>query len=337
MFFIGHFFMCFCRMKSVLFTPKSIGGVTIKNRFIRSGLWENLCEKDGRPTAGLFSLVKELADGDVGLITPGPVFPSIDGACRKFQLGMTEREHATAWKDTIEYAHKKGSRVFFQICYRNRDSLTDAQIEEIIEQFGRCAKLCELAGADGIQIHAAHGHLLSQFLSPGTNNRQDKWGDRMRLVKEVVGTIRKQTNIPITMKINGHDCTEGGITPELAGEVVRQLPEIAMFEISCGMSENESFAKRESYTVDYARVIRKMNPKAVLATVGGHRSFPNMEKLIIDRVSDFIAMSRPFVRQPMILRDYQDNLTMKSSCISCNQCLTPENQPKRIFCRFPRP
>ena len=332
--------MCFCRMKSILFTPQSIGDVLIKNRFIRSATWENLCSSDGSPKPSLFSMMKELADGDVGLIIPGSVFPARDAACRKFQLAMTEREHAVVWKDTIEYLHKKGSRLFFQICDGRRNELSNAEIEDVIEQFGRCAKLCELSGCDGIQLHAAHGYLLSRFLSPATNKRTDKWGgseeNRLRLVKEVITNIRKQTNLPITMKINGHDCVDGGITPDLAGRIVHQLPEVAMFEISCGMSETSAFAKTEAYTAEYAKAIRKMNPKAVLASVGGNRNFPNMEKLILQRVVDFIGMSRPFVRQPMILRDYEDNLTMKSSCVSCNDCLSEsEVEGQRVFCRFP--
>ncbi|OHS93767.1 oxidoreductase, FAD/FMN-binding family protein [Tritrichomonas foetus] len=392
--------MCFCRMRSILFTPHKIGHVNIKNRFIRSATCENLSQKNGLPLPKLFSMMKQLADGEVGLIIPGYVYPSNDSISWGGQVGMTSQLHSDIWKPTIEYIHSRHSRIFFQVCHcgsrtspeliggknlksvsgliKGTEILTNAEIEDIIANFTNCAKLIQSSGADGIQLHAAHGYLLSEFLSPFYNRREDKWGkDKLRIIKEIVKEIRKSTNLAISLKMNGHDCIDGGVTPKICASYINELLQndeninlensrIDMFEISCGFSNlmttirsdvdlkriykgmsednkkyissvlnqaDQKYPYFEGYNAKFADEIRKLAPKATLAVVGGNRDFNKMQKLIIDNTVDFVSMSRPFIRQPHLLRTYQDALTTKSDCTSCGECIIKPTD-KSLACTF---
>ena len=416
--------MCFCRMSNISFSPFAIRGSTIKNRFIRSATWENLCKSDGTPTTQLFDKMKELADGEVGLIISSGAFPSQESISRKGQLGMTTVEQAKLWKPTIQYIHSKHGKFFFQInhcgcriepdCLNERipkgasglldltnkksESLSNSEIEDIISQFIKCAKLCEYAGADGVQLHSAHGYLLSEFLSPRYNHRNDKWGllksnDQVRLVRTIASEIKREIDkdFPVSIKINGHDCIQNGITPKIAATYINELTDVIdLFEISCVFCNNlttirsdispnyllqsmikshhfkstdkidfnyendlklklnkritnllknfdPSYKFSEGYNVQYAKEIRKMvKPGTVLSVVGGNRDFSKMSDIITNRTVNFVSMSRPFIRQPHILRTYQDALTTKSDCTSCGECFlaSPEEELKPVICSF---
>lgn len=413
-------------MSNILFSPCSIRGTTIKNRFIRSATWENLCKNDGTPTTQLFQKMKDLADGDVGLIISSGAFLSNNSKSRIGQLGMTSVEQAKQWKPTIQYIHSHHSKFFFQInhcgcridanCLNGRtpkgasgllnllnkqsEILSSTEIEDIISQFIKCAKLCEYAGADGIQLHSAHGYLLSEFLSPKYNKRTDKWGlvkhnDHTRLIHTIAAEIKREIDkdFPISIKINGHDCMEDGITPKIAATYINELSDVVdMFEISCGFANNmatirskiissqhllQSMIKShhfkktdkidfayendlkmkcnnrikdvlkksnpkykcsQGYNVGYAEEIRRLvKPDILLSVVGGNRDFSKMSEIVKSRTVNFVSMSRPFIRQPHILKVYQDALTTKSDCISCGECFiaAPEEEISPVVCSFP--
>lgn len=376
-------------MSSILFTPMKIGSIVAKNRFIRSSTWENFADSNGMPTPPLFSMLKTLADYEVGTIIPGYVYPDKSVISYTGQTGMCDLKHAEVWKPTIDYIHSKRSKLFFQVCHcgsraspdlikrtptgasgirPGSRAMTNAEIEDSIQQFVNCAKLIEKTGADGLQLSAGHGYLLSEFLSPFYNRRQDKWGqDRLRIVKEVVTEIRKVSSLPILMKINGHDCIDGGVTPDLCASYISRLPEVDLFEISCGVfnlmttirsdinqqslfrgtkleeretllkiatSGEKGFEYEEGYNMKYAKIIRQKVPSAKLSVVGGNRDFKKMEQAVTSGITNFISMSRPFIQQPRLLLDYQENLTMKSSCISCGECIIKADD-KVVRCRFP--
>lgn len=418
--------MCFCRMSNILFSPCVIRSSTIKNRFIRSSTWENLCKSDGTPTTQLLQKMKDLADGDVGLIISSGAFPSKDSISRVGQLGMTTIEQAKLWKPAIQYIHSKHSKFFFQInhcgcridsrCLNGRTPkgasglfsltskksgiLSNSEIEDIISNFIKCAKLCEYSGADGIQLHSGHGYLLSEFLSPKYNKRNDKWGlskenDRARLIRTIAREIKHEIDkdFPISIKINGHDCIENGVTPKIAASYINELSDfVDMFEISCGFANdmatirskiissqhllqsmikshqfkstdkidfqyendlkmkfnnrinnllkntNQSYQYSEGYNVKYAEEIRRLiKPGILLSVVGGNRDFEKMSEIVKKRTVNFISMSRPFIMQPHILKEYQDALTTKSDCISCGECFiaAPEEELSPVVCSYP--
>lgn len=346
-----------------VFTPFNIGTLTIPNRFIRSATFENLEDKDYIPHPDLFTLTKKIAYGECGLIIPGFVFP------------LDSFKSLKAWEPTLKEIHTKTkSKFFFQLCHRGIKSfpettkdgipagatgylqgtrdLTNSEIEEIIQKFVVAAKNSQKVGADGIQLHAAHGFLISAFLSPFMNRRNDKWGgsdeNRLRFLYEISGAIRSAIpNFPISIKINGDDCVRdkdgySGMKPSLCGYYVKKLTDsklVDMVEISCGIEnvldtrnipygknkgepfEFNGFEYFDGYNQPYASVVRRMAPDAVLAIVGGLRRFVQMEAMIENDECDFISLCRPFIRNPNIVKDFRTEKTKMSDCISCGGCL----------------
>lgn len=253
------------KSSSSLFTPIKINQTLIRNRFIRSATHEALSESTtGLPTNKLKKMITNLADGEVGLIIPGYVYPIFHGKAAKNQSSMTNYWQADSWKPVINYVHEKGSKIIFQVCHGgircnpddiyghepigcysdNTESrtMTDEEIEETIESFIQCSKRLKTVGSDGIQLHCSHGYLYSQFLSPSCNKRTDKWGgsfdNRLRIVLETARSIRKVVgdDFLVSVKLNSCDYIENGVTPDLCAAYIRMLqPFVDLFELSGGM------------------------------------------------------------------------------------------------------
>ena len=289
---------------------------------------------------------------------------------------MYTKDHAEAWRETIKEIHKHGSKIMFQIAHagdRGNAALsghqpigcsglepgsrpmTDAEICETIESFAKAAKNLKEVGADGVQLHAAHGYLLSQFLSPYLNRREDKWGgiteNRIRIVFEIIESIRKSTHdsIAVSMKMNGNDCVDGGIDPAMATEIISMLPTLDMIEISCGVNRgftiradvNEETYKKnvknykevikrahelmdgveysEGYNSEASRFIKEQITGIPIAAVGGWRNVDQMEFALNTLKCDIISMSRPFLKQPHLVKDIFNGAT-KVNCDSCSLC-----------------
>jgi 2,4-dienoyl-CoA reductase-like NADH-dependent reductase (Old Yellow Enzyme family) len=223
-------------------------------------------------------------------------------------------------------------------------------------------------GADGIQLHAAHGFLLSAFLSPAFNRRSDAYGkDRTLIVSQIATQIRKAVgpDFLISAKINGNDYTDGGVEPQLAAEYVAKLEkQIDFFEVSAQVgfrayagrvnfkpdllrkmlpkdvaegyietvrSQSEGIPYYEAFNLDSTKVIRARTKTAKLAVVGGLRRFELMEKLVNDGTADLVSLSRPFLRQPNLVQLLEKGAD-KADCIDCGLCFAPLGPPA---CRFP--
>lgn len=383
---------------SVLFTPHRIGPLIVKNRFIRSATWCNLVNQDGNPTKQLFDSYEKLAEGEVGLIISGYTYCSPAGRRRRNQISLTAPQQAAAWQYPIKKLHNLGTKFIFQLshagchkfpstrrpdelvlgpsaCGENSRAMTEQEIEDTINDFVNSAKVAELTGADGIQIDAAHGNLLSAFLSPALNHRTDKWGGddegRFRIVYEIVKAIKKNVskNFAITMKINGDDCIKGGVTPMLAAKYISQLPDVQMFEITCGVlnqmttirsktneqsmmrgstpEQQKKIAKTaskadpnypffEGFNIEATKKIREMiGPQPVLTCVGGLRDFKMMEDIVKNHTCDFVALSRPLIRQPHLIAEFKTGNTGKSKCTSCGEC-SLKRPINAVECTWPK-
>jgi 2,4-dienoyl-CoA reductase-like NADH-dependent reductase (Old Yellow Enzyme family) len=238
--------------------------------------------------------------------------------------------------------------------------MTDEELLETVLSFGAAAYKLKLAGANGVQIHAAHGYLVSASLSPLLNHRRDSWGGsfegRVRLFREIAMCIREQCgrDFIVGVKINGSDCVPGGVTPELAGAYLREVAPLLDFaEISCGIGpkswairsriDNEelyrsklprvadavietAYAKSggvpytEGYNLDAARIIRAIVPRLKLAVVGGMRSVKSMEAAVESGVAEIVSLSRPFLKQPHLVRDLREGKIKNIACGSCGMC-----------------
>jgi 2,4-dienoyl-CoA reductase-like NADH-dependent reductase (Old Yellow Enzyme family) len=226
-------------------------------------------------------------------------------------------------------------------------SLTEDQIHTIVERFAiAIGGLCSDA-FDGVQLHAAHGGLLSRFLSPYTNRRRDAYGgsaaNRARIIAEIVAAARSRVgDFPILVKINGTDYLDGGIDatklPELAREVANA--DVDGIEISGGMwdclvrtEEELGFrpvpapeshtrirrSERQSYFREYAACVDVSVP---LILVGGNRDVDRLEAILKHGIADFISLCRPLIREPDLPgRWLEGRGDSHAACISCNSCL----------------
>ena len=251
------------------------------------------------------------------------------------------------------------------------------QIQEVIKAFGFAARRAVEAGADCIQLHAAHGYLINQFISPFFNHRKDEWGGsdvkRFRLLKDIILEVKKTVpeGMPLLVKLNTHDHTQPeGITPSLAVTYSKWLSELEIngLEISCGLGlysvmnmcrgdvpvkefvYNLPFWKKllgslmmrsmvgkysftEGYNIQAARMIKPVLGDIPLLVVGGLRKVSEMKALLESHTADCISMSRPFIREPFIVKKIKEGKAESVACVSCNRCLAavPNNLPVQCY------
>lgn len=327
----------------MLYSPFTLPcGAIIPNRLVKSAMSEYLSDSTGKPHKGFDTLYARWAQGGVGLNISGNVM--IDSRSREeIRNTVIEDESSlealTSWATAGQQNRCKlwmqlnhpgrqarsnaSTRIvsasdiqipFLQVVFKKPQPLTEAGIQEIIHRFGNTARIAKKAGFSGVQIHSAHGYLLSQFLSPITNQRTDKWGgsiaNRARLLLAVLAEIRKQvgTSFPIGVKLNSADFQRGGFTEEDSLHVIDLLSEagIDLIEVSGGTYESpamignkvkESTRQREAYFAEFIIKARERT-KCPLLLTGGFRTKAVMEQALKNNEVDFIGLARPFATIP---------------------------------------
>jgi 2,4-dienoyl-CoA reductase-like NADH-dependent reductase (Old Yellow Enzyme family) len=255
---------------SLLFSPMKIGNVELPNRFVCSATHEAMAKKTGEVSDELLRRYEKLANGGVGLSITGLMYVHVSGRGYKNQTGIHDDSMIPGLKKLVDTVHQAAGKIAFQIAHcgrqttkhmigqtplapssRGRDpmyfvkpkEMTELEITEIVKAFGTAARRAVEAGADGIQLHAAHGYLISEFLSPFFNIRTDSWGgsdeNRFRFLKEIYQEVKKVVpgGYPVFVKLNTNDYTpKEGITPSLAVRYAKWLAELGIdaVEVSCG-------------------------------------------------------------------------------------------------------
>ena len=255
---------------SILFEPKKINNIEIKNRFVHSAIYEGMASEDGKITDGIVKRYRNVAKGQVGLIIPGYFFVHASGKALKFQSGIHQDDMITGIRRLVKAVHEQESKIILQLAHAGMQTekkiinavpvapsatirhpqtftkpreLSEDQIKELIQAFGEAAARAVESGADGIQLHAAHGYLINQFLSPFFNQRKDDWGgsaeNRFRFLKETIFQVRKNMpeKMPLLIKLNTFDHTpRPGIIPEIAVTYAKMLKNLPVdgLELSCG-------------------------------------------------------------------------------------------------------
>ena len=356
-----------------IFEHTQLKDLEITNRFIRSATWEGLADENGGCTFELVDRMVELARGRVGLIITGHTYVEPVGQATPYQLGVDKDERIDGLSEMTEAVHREGGRIMMQLAHaglRAEPQLTNAtpvgpspgkgllespgkemttdDIHQLLTAFGQAARRAKKAGFDGVQIHAAHGYLLSQFLSPAINQRTDEYGgsleNRVRIVLEVLRTIRQVVgrNYPILIKINSEDFLNNGLTVEdfLDAGAMLENAGVDAIEVSGGTffsgrlipSRKEiTFDRDQAYFRKASRSLKKMR-KVPVILVGGIRSYLLAERLLDEGVMDYIAMCRPFIREPMLIKRWQSGDLRKATCISCNGCFGPARSGRGILC-----
>jgi 2,4-dienoyl-CoA reductase-like NADH-dependent reductase (Old Yellow Enzyme family) len=232
---------------------------------------------------------------------------------------------------------------------REHRSMTEDEIWDIIRAFGDAAKRAREAGFDAVQVHGAHAYLLSQFLSPHTNRRNDSWGgtleSRLRFHREIYQDIRAKVgeDYPVLIKIGVQDGIPGGLEFSEGKQAALLLAEWGFdaLEISSGLRGRDyesaeyrtkiNKVDREGYFREWCKDIKGQVDVPVMM-VGGLRSFALMEEVIKNQEADFISLCRPFIREPGIVNEWKSGNHQRATCISCNKCLEALYRAEKLHC-----
>ena len=247
---------------SILFTPFNLGPLKVKNRFIFSACEDSSATETGSITRRIILKNRALAKGDIGLIISTHMSVHPLGRTRIRQLAIHEDAFVPGLQQLTENVHRAGGRIVFQLGHAGLQTtgktiglppkgpsgpepMNSEEIQTVITSFVAAARRAAKAGADGIQLHAAHGYLVGEFLSPFFNQRQDEWGgsaeNRFRFLREIVSAIKGilPGHMALMVKLNYQDYTpQEGVTPDLAAVYARELTTLGVhgLEISCGTS-----------------------------------------------------------------------------------------------------
>ena len=318
-------------------------GAIIKNRIGKSAMSENMGSKGFLSNRSFHTLYGRWADGGTGLLITGNVMVDQRALGEARNVVIEKGIHDASLKLWAEAGRKHDTHIWLQLNHPGKQSpkflstvpvapsaiplkkplnrvfntpraLSEEEIIDIIERFAYAAKVCKENGFTGVQIHGAHGYLVSQFLSPTHNQRTDQWGgsieNRMRFVSEIYQAIRAEVGpeFPVSIKLNSADFQKGGFTKEDSMAVVKHLSDLGMdlIEISGGTYETpvmtgtnvkESTKLREAYFLDYCEEVRKI-VKSPLMLTGGFRSSQGMNNALATGVCDMVGIARSLAINP---------------------------------------
>ena len=332
-------------------------GVEIKNRICKGAMTEGLADAQNRATSHHVNLYDRWSSGGAGILLTGNVQVDHRFLERPGNVVIEGQQTNEQLSRLISYAEagtKNDTHLWMQISHAGRQTpasvaeipvapsevqlqmpgaqfgkpraLSHEEILDIIQKFAHCANIAQDTGFTGVQIHGAHGYLISEFLSPDINLREDEWGGtlekRAKFLIETVRSVRKAVgvNFPVSLKLNSADFQKGGFSHEDAIQVATWLNEegLDLLEISGGTYEQphlvgidmglnperaekrrESTIAREAYFLDYAKDIRTIFNGPLMVT-GGFRSTKGMNNALNENACDVIGIARPFCIDPDI-------------------------------------
>jgi 2,4-dienoyl-CoA reductase-like NADH-dependent reductase (Old Yellow Enzyme family) len=334
---------------TVLAQPLTLpNGVVIKNRLLKSAMSEALGTRDGAATPELAHLYQAWAEGGIGLCITGNVMVDMGALGEPGNVVIEDEHHLSALSSWAQAATGNATQCWVQLNHPGKQSpkglnqetvapsavpfrddlkkyfatpreLGDAEVRAVVARFGKAAGIVKKAGFTGVQIHGAHGYLVSQFLSPRHNRRSDAWGGtaekRRRFVLEVYAAIRQAVGpaFPVGIKLNSADFQRGGFTEEESLATIRALADagIDLIEISGGTYEapamtgvtsskqpvKESTRQREAYFLEFAEKARAA-VSIPLAVTGGFRSADGMAQAIQSGAVDMVGLARLLAMEP---------------------------------------
>lgn len=359
-----------------LFSPYRIGHLEIKNRFMRAATWDATADTSGVVTDSSIELYRELGKGEIGLVVTGHLFVSSLGQADRNQYGIHTDGMIHGLNRLAEAVHKGGGKIAAQIAHAGINSvylpekgitvpavseipeisrphreMTGEDIENLVSDFAAAAVKAREAGFDAIQIHAAHGYLLSQFISPLFNRRRDGWGgsieNRCRFHLEMIHSIRQAVgdDLPLIIKLGVQDDAKEGLTLADGIDALRIMAEagIDAVEISAGSAgllkpagglHNLPEGKKDEHAFFRERaaaVKHRLNIPVIL--VGGIRSLNMAQDIVDSGDADLISMSRPFIREPYLIARWYRGDREPSGCESCKQCLFSAERGLPLECQ----
>jgi 2,4-dienoyl-CoA reductase-like NADH-dependent reductase (Old Yellow Enzyme family) len=349
-------------------------GATLPNRIAKAAMSETLGDPaTGGPTDGLVRVYERWGRGGAGMLLTGNVIVDALGLGERGNVVVVDDRHLAGLRRWAQAAQANGSRLWMQINHAGRQApkklvarpvapsavpmkgamkrvfappraLTGDEIERIVERFAVAAAVAKEAGFAGVQLHGAHGYLISQFLSPRTNKRDDAWGGdaarRSRFLLALVEAVRAAVGpaFPIGVKLNSADFQRGGFTIEEAMDVARSLERagIDLLEVSGGNYESPAMAgsgempsaqqqrassvEREAYFLDYARRIRSVTSTPIMLT-GGMRSRAVMDEVLASGAVDVVGLGRPLAHTPDLPARLLDGTLAAAPVVRVRSCV----------------
>jgi 2,4-dienoyl-CoA reductase-like NADH-dependent reductase (Old Yellow Enzyme family) len=318
-------------------------GAIINNRLAKAAMTERIADRYLEPVKGHEVLYKKWADTEAGILITGNVIIDSTHLESAGNVVFSNEEMIPKLEKWVAAGKSKGNHIWVQISHAGRQTnmfnkrhplapssvklkkmglfgkpkaMSESDVENVIDAFVHTAKIAKQAGFTGVQIHSAHGYLLSQFLSPITNHRKDQFGgsieNRSRVLLSIIAKVRTALgkDFPISVKLNSSDFQKGGLTEEESLIVVKSLEEagVDLLEISGGTYEKlaffllndekdemrESTKIREAYFMDFAKKVRAISQIPLMIT-GGFRSYHFCNQVLEEGELDFIGMARPFL------------------------------------------
>ena len=342
-------------MASALFTPGKLGSLTLPNRLIRSATQDPFGQRDGTCAPEQVALYQEIAQSGVGAIITAYSYISPEARSTGIQVGFATQEQRNSQKKVLDAVHAAGGRLILQLMHAGMNvflpekrveggkllaptggmtapnemtttELTQAGLDKIRADFVDAAKAAKALGFDGVQLHCAHGYLLSQFLDPNSNQRTDNYGgsaeNRFRFPGECLTAIREAVgqDYPVLVKVNTNCAGEADAA--YAQDILyfcRQFEALGADGIELSGYNWLGLGKKKvpTFYLDRAKEIRKA-VSLPLILVGGVRKLEEMDAILASGI-DFISASRPFICQP----DFYKHLEQgeESPCIGCTKCL----------------
>lgn len=362
---------------SALFETTRINGLDLANRFVRSATWEAMARKDGVPTPALIELMAALATGQVGLIISSHAYITPQGQASPLQTGIYQDALIKPLRAMTTAVHARQGKIVAQLAHAGRftsESLTGqpplavsikdpvqnkkyqeaspGDLYQLSSDFAAAARRAQAAGFDGVQLHAAHGYLLSQSLSPAFNQRKDHYGgsleNRARLLLACVAAVRETVGerYPVMVKLNSADFVENGLVLEESLRVGQWLQEAGVdaIEVSGGTIASGDLSpvrkaihteEKEAYFREAAQRFKAALQIPVML-VGGIRSLPVAESLLSAGVADYFSMARPLIREPDLIARWAQGDRRKARCLSDNLCHEAARAGEGLYCVIAR-
>ena len=348
-----------------LFQKGKIGRLELPNRVVMTAMGTMLGDWNGCSTPEQVRFYEERAKGGCGLIIPE--FTSVDpdsGHCNRIQLGIYDARQIRSIEDICDGVHRHGSKIFIQLHHGGREAppalnggrqamapsvelnsvvgrdtilpreMTLEDIDRLVGLFIQAAVNAEAAGADGVEIHGAHGYLLQQFMSPYTNKRTDEYGgsmeNRCRFMVRILKGIREAVspNFVVGARINGNDFVEGGNDQDACVEIAKYLePYVDYFNVSCGVYASAATMIEPCYSPEgwrrpFVEAI-KHAVKVPVIGVNALRHTEEAEKPLEEGVCDFVGMSRMHIADPYLVEKAkagrEDLIRKCLKCMNCNK------------------
>ena len=341
-----------------MYEPFQIGGAVIKNRLVASAMFEYGAD-NGRVTEKIVERYRELSEGGSGLIISGMQAVSASGAVAPLMVNTQYDGYVADMKKIADIVHANGGKLIVQLQHCGSHTFpmdgfdhfavsetqvsencayheaTHTELRKVAADFGESASRCKESGADGVQIHGAHGYLINSFLSPSANHRTDEYGgnieNRARLLFEIYDSIREAVgeDYIVGVKFPFSDLNDASILPEESARVCRELEKKGMdfIEVSSGMVMDSSKA---SFTpvirkgdgqgpfLKYAEQVANALTIPVIS-VCGYRTPDFIERTLTETKVSAVSFGRPLVREPNLPNRWREDES-PAKCVSCNGC-----------------